>query len=1209
MANKVQQAKGNGGKRVKTDPTMKTVSEFLQLKLGYQNYKTIGDLCHLDHYIHARRGRQSDAFQLTPGINKQLIKMEAPKRYTTRGGRKHLLVHMEDGTRGVRMYQKLAGKPFLAGYVFHPDVDKWNEDEPGHPMPTKAEDVLFLMNAIRGKDALAHSFDSKAVRSLNLASTPILVHSIIPEPHSGTSGRLQFKQWLRYIQLYFEARLSVCMFSHDGCSVQLSSASILMTPSQEMLDWGCSYIGLPVDDYKYFGLYCQPSYYDDSGELVVPMPIVDVMERAHDVRNYRKSLKNPNKTYVFYSEKNTLAGDGKGAEVGIFASMRYLTILCESRGDLSRKYALKDMVNINKFCDQKGDAAYKLISLDIINLMKRHIPEDVATILTRQAMYYRIEPVLNPLFTNPFEIVTWVWRGYRVFQRQEQYVSKLVGDLNLHTASHQFRKGAEIMTYGVTDYICAFHRGMEQHGWSWDDLGLCRANDDPIEGVHSEERCGHLVQNGADMSVDLNAHCNSITRVQQVYNRLPKLRETGWKISQPKHIDQSRDGSIKTLGLPPGTSEQTIRYGPWAEEKVPNGYDEFIQRLIHYREKGIDLGDEDFERALPKTVAQMRDPKNKCGKDIWEDLRRPKAKHPAGFAPVQGPLHDTQLPKKCMPPSEFKLDKEQSKKVSAFEEKIRQSISELGLVDRHEGYEAAEDGSEADPEAFMTPPVLKALSDARAERLDLSNRLETLRKGIKQEDRVLLGHSTEQTDAQIVSLERLLSGDVIMDGQTAIPTNQFMAVNQRREQHSRDRGDRFIVGRLLNFKHVLKDGHDAFIGAIFCVQMGQGKSFAVGRVIGMLENDAFVYSLKFAKGSKLQRYMLELLDPVGPPTDKGSQRYRGSGAQLPKGASALVLRRVELRHIHALLLGESTHDALLAIDDILDLQDKGYHRLTYSEGHLHAQNEEEEEQDYDGEIDWQANKSEHCCLMCHDSFWDDATGAIVQCITCKNHWHMDCHHPKIRFGDVDLQHWQCAVCSGLDTDICTLCHFGWTVDNKKREKDNNRLMFCEGKGCGRWWHQKCHDPYAPYPGDDMPWHCGICERRKALEKEQEDAAKGKHQPARAVKKTAKGVHAPKAMRIADPAESSLQKATWVTKGATHKGGGEPSVPKQPATNKKTPGAPKAGDAVLARFKGAGKHFYAAKVVRVNPNGTYVIDYDDGDHDSAVPSRNVKPAAP
>ena len=179
MANKVQQAKGNGGKRVKTDPTMKTVSEFLQLKLGYQNYKTIGDLCHLDHYIHARRGPQSDAFQLTPGINKQLIQMEAPKRYTTRGGRKHLLVHMEDGTRGVRMYQKLAGKPFLAGYVFHPDVDKWNEDEPGHPMPTKAEDVLFLMNAIRGKDALAHSFDSKAVRSLNLACTPILVHSII----------------------------------------------------------------------------------------------------------------------------------------------------------------------------------------------------------------------------------------------------------------------------------------------------------------------------------------------------------------------------------------------------------------------------------------------------------------------------------------------------------------------------------------------------------------------------------------------------------------------------------------------------------------------------------------------------------------------------------------------------------------------------------------------------------------------------------------------------------------------------------------------------------------------------------------------------------------------------------------------------------------------------------------------------------------------
>jgi len=1180
---------------MKSEPLMRIASELLSLKLGGQNFESVGNLLHLDDDDFIQKTRAADVFQLVPGINHTLIKQEAPKRYSTFGKKTQLLCHMEDGTRGVRLYTKLQGKPYFVGHVFHPDIEKW-PDEPGHPMPLNAEDVLFLLNTIRGKDCLAHSFDTKALRSLSSASTPTLVHSVIPEPHSGSSGRLQFKQWLRYIELYFEARLPMCLFSHDGCSVQLSAASILMTPMEEMLEWGCSYIGLPTADYKYFGLYCQPSYIDDSGETIVPMAIADIMERAHDVRNYRKSLKNPNKTWVFYTEKNTEAGDGKGAEVGIFASMKYLTILCQDRGDLSRKYGLKDMVNINKFCDQKGDAAYHLISLEIIGMMERYIPQDRATILASKAMYFRMEPMLNPKFTNPFEIITWIWRGYRVFQRQEQYISKIVGDLNLHTASHQFRKGAEVMTYGATDYILAFHRGKHQHGWDWADLGLCRANDDPLEGMHSEERCGHEVQKGADMNVDLNSHCGVMSRVQQVYNRLPILREAGWNIAQPKHAEKSRDGVLSSLGLPPGVSEKDIHYGEWSDVKVPDDYDEFVALCCHYRELGLDLGDRDFEEALPKTVAQMRDPKHK---NIWDSLRRPPVKHPDGFKPVAGPLHNTRLPEKCMPSSEFKVTKEQSQKLHDFEERIRDSIAETGCMDRY----VAPDGQEdIDPLSYMSSEVVKVLNKARTDRVELEKRLKILERGIKSEERVLVGMPSEATNTQIVSLQRLLSGDVIMDGDTFVSTLRFMAVHQVRESISKDRGDRFIVGRVANFAPAIKEGHDVFVGAVFCVQRGQGKSFAVERVIGILDDNIPVYSLKFAKTSKQQRYFVELLDPVGPPTDKGSQRYRGSGVQLPKIASTLVLRRVQLRHLHALAIGnENTHDALLALDDILELQDKGYHRLTYSEGHLHAQNKEEQDQDYDGEIDWQANQAEHACLMCHDSFWDDATGPIIECVTCNQHWHMECHHPKIKFGQVDLQHWQCAVCSGLDTDICTHCHGNWSVDDKKREKDNNRLMFCEGEGCGRWWHQKCHDPYAPYPGDDLPWYCGMCERNMAVLKELEDAAKGKQQPARAKKNTAKGVHAPKSIRIADPAQTALQKATWTTKGATHKGGAGPA--KKAAQPSKA--AHKIGDKIEAKYKNSGHTWYTGTVLGINANGTYEIDYDDGDYDANVPARKVR----
>ena len=62
----------------------------------------------------------------------------------------------------------------------------------------------------------------------------------------------------------------------------------------------------------------------------------------------------------------------------------------------------------------------------------------------------------------------------------------------------------------------------------------------------------------------------------------------------------------------------------------------------------------------------------------------------------------------------------------------------------------------------------------------------------------------------------------------------------------------------------------------------------------------------------------------------------------------------------------------------------------------------------------------------------------------------------------------------------------------------------------------------------------------AVLKELEGAAKGKRQPARAITNTCKGVHAPISSRIPDPVQTALQKATWTTERASHKGDAGPA---------------------------------------------------------------------
>jgi hypothetical protein len=47
-----------------------------------------------------------------------------------------------------------------------------------------------------------------------------------------------------------------------------------------------------------------------------------------------------------------------------------------------------------------------------------------------------------------------------------------------------------------------------------------------------------------------------------------------------------------------------------------------------------------------------------------------------------------------------------------------------------------------------------------------------------------------------------------------------------------------------------------------------------------------------------------------------------------------------------------------------------------------------------------------------------------------------------------------------------------------------------------------------------------------------------------------------------------------------------------------------GAVVEADYKGKGK-LYPGKITRVRLNGTYDIDYDDGEHEASIPRERIK----
>ena len=422
----------------------------------------------------------------------------------------------------------------------------------------------------------------------------------------------------------------------------------------------------------------------------------------------------------------------------------------------------------------------------------------------------------------------------------------------------------------------------------------------------------------------------------------------------------------------------------------------------------------------------------------------------------------------------------------------------------------------------MTEAVKAVISKALDDRAEL----ERIWKDSCNGDVIMVNEDGAQCGQSL----RTGSGIIAEDGRI-VSLRSVLKVWQLRNRHSRDRGRRFWKSRLKVFSQAALDGHDVTIGTCVYLKFGASKQFGVARVLRILIDGFDKHSCELDGKNKNQFFSLELLDPHGAPTESNSQLYRSSGYQFPKVTANLIEGICVLLHMDSFAdEGQVTHDALLRVEDLLELHKAGWKRITAQEGHVHVENDAERMQNQESGIMWDATKSDIMCYHCDSSWYDAETGVILRCKTCKRAWHQECHSPVVRFGTFEEADWECAVCSGLEKDKCHRCSGAWDDQRK-----SNRLLFCDGP-CGRLYHQKCHEPPVKWgrdANDDDPWFCRQCQTQ-AMQDEADHLEQTGGRLTRSVgSKRPRADHNVDAMfrrqnasRITDSAGNHLQQTAW-----------------------------------------------------------------------------------
>ena len=1085
-------------------PSIDAFQRWIRIKCGYQVYSTISgpDALRLSTYDAVRKNsrkhksRDPSLIAYEAGVNQHAINQSVAHFHDAP------TISVGDGTRTSRFLGRQG--IFLLGKKEDVDCAEWEDSR--MYVPVQACDLRKIIMLTRKMDGLGAEVYTEQFRCLSHKHTPRLTYATFMESSSGKSGFLLYKYWMMVVHkmVVNHVALMLVAFVTDHSSVGISGGTILGTPTQEMVDLGCSYLGLPVDDYKYYAVYCRPAMRTRTSKgctgaghgtmyRVLP-PIMYMPDCRHLWRLVRSNLESLS-FLVFFCVR---LGDLQGSKVASLGKLQEM-----SRQRLQTKVPLKDIVTINKVMDFKDDAALHLLSEPCVTLLRMHHPDDTATLLALEASHHAAKVMTEPSFTNASLAVEYMFRNAGVWEMQEKYVRKVskVDRPSDCLPSHQFRTSNEMLAHSVTNYFLIFHRHFIPLGFTWEQCMLCSANSDELESTHGDGRTGL----GNQCNFTFDRWVQILTSLGEEASCAQLISAAGVIMGAPKHKHKAVRGLVKLGTLPYNLLDDITCTG----YIPPTSYDDFVQDLIAAREKGIAWAQDKYTR----TFGPLCEEQFEASGCLWKRELVPESDvnvgcqmqplrcrvlhaHPAppnvvatmlrvregvdlpvGMCLAAGDVMTTKLPLEAIDPQSLVVPAKVAKKLRELDERL--AASSQFLYEDDIEVEASFDLESTGTAETLLGEYERLLAKAKQDRQDVIRAHES--RASRQEEHGCFLELSEGAGLGRSALEwsGVVNGSLVVeeDG-SLLYTDQVLARAQQRDRVDKDRCRRFIVRRLLNFSVQLQQGHDVMLGSCLLIKWGSPTTFAVVRVLKLYgdENER-VYSLKLNRKSRKQHYRVELLVPCSSASD-GSQRYKASGWQLGPVAGTMVLRLVDLVPLHTIVPLEhmdesSRHQACLPVTTIADLKSKGFVQIKVNKhGEL--------VRDIIG-FDADATPVEGHdpntrCYACKSCWYDHAKGVIVACCTCNRAYHQECYAPTIKSHNIDT--WVCGVCDGTEQVLCSVCHEPYSEHEcaDPRSFENNEMIQCGV--CEHWWHQACHVP-AVYPLPMSDFQCSLCTHTQA----------------------------------------------------------------------------------------------------------------------------------
>ena len=325
--------------------------------------------------------------------------------------------------------------------------------------------------------------------------------------------------------------LPVCFWSTDAAPSSLSAGKFMMTPNEDLVKKGVTYIGLNLSEEKYLTPYFwkYPSIY-------FPDP-------DHLLRLFLRSLKYTTRCLTLYRSKETVIT----ASIDHLEKLRNVT--CHSGSTL--KLSLQDLVLI-KYHDQNTKAADKVFSEEIVVKLQENVEESQGTILYIRAVCLLMRPCRDAGLTYKEAMVS-VTTGLYIFRFWKKYLE--ISGFKLHSTSNASqdpsRRGcfitqacydcAELLHSGLVGYLLSMYKHFPQQvqknrfpiriGTSTTERIISEIQGQTIHNQHLDKQPTYAAMlhrmRGVEENQQILDELENIGVTERISNRRREIKKTG----------------------------------------------------------------------------------------------------------------------------------------------------------------------------------------------------------------------------------------------------------------------------------------------------------------------------------------------------------------------------------------------------------------------------------------------------------------------------------------------------------------------------------------------------------------------------------------------------------------------------------------------------------------------------------------------------------